>query len=732
MLRFVLLTGLYVLATWYSEAFVRGPTQVTLFWPAAGIAYAAVLRYGWRWALFIPPAVVIGHLLFVPVPTGFLVYSALSNFLGALVGYAVANWKAPPPRLTVASGFRMLRGAVAMVVVSALIGCYGMVSSGMTPASGYWSSLANWAFGDLLGIVCIGPSMLLLTAPPSSSPDLPLDSDYPSLQEKLVWGVALLGSYTFVYLGGQRGGLYALGMVALPLALLLWSALRFQPEWTTLGTAVAVLFLTTLTGLGLGGFKPPAQLLDSVLLLAFMGLFATIPLVLMASLHEQRMATRKVLRRATTDAATNLPNRAAFEEAVQAALRTGNARALAYLDLDHFTLINDTASHAAGDALIHGIGSLLKARLREGDQLFRIGGDEFALLLAGEPDTMQLRLEHLQRAVENYRVGWQSHVLNITVSIGLVLFKPGQFEYARLLSLGDAACFTAKELGGNRVYMASQEPGEMFERTRAMHWAVRIREAIDRDLFELDCQRITSLRGADGEGEHIEILLRMRDSETGEKLLPGHFIPAAERFQLGVALDRHVVNLTLDWLEARPESAVRLQTCAINLTAASLVDEGFRSFLYQRVRKSRLPATKLCFEVTETSAVRDLARAQVLIAQMRELGCAFALDDFGTGFCSFNYLRSLDVDFFKIDGSFIRDLESSPLSIAVVRAITDIAHVLDKQTIAEHTESEADFDTLRALGVDFAQGFGIHRPEPIEQFFRSLPTRTRMVLQDDA
>jgi EAL domain-containing protein (putative c-di-GMP-specific phosphodiesterase class I) len=157
--------------------------------------------------------------------------------------------------------------------------------------------------------------------------------------------------------------------------------------------------------------------------------------------------------------------------------------------------------------------------------------------------------------------------------------------------------------------------------------------------------------------------------------------------------------------------------CAINLTAASLVDEGFANFLYHRVKNGRLPAGKICFEVTETSAVRDLDRAQALISRMRSLGCSFALDDFGTGFCSFNYLRTLDVDYFKIDGSFVRDLESSSLSMAVIRSITDIAHVLDKKTIAEHTENDAIFSSLRDLGVDFAQGYGIHRPEPIEKFF---------------
>ena len=731
MLRFILLTGLYLLGTWYATAFIGGPAQVTLFWPSAGIAFGAVLRYGWRQSLFIPAAVLIAHLTFVKVPLAFLPFSVLANFLGALAGGYAVKATGVVPRVRVSSGLGMLRGGLTMVLVSGLIGTSGLVVSHMVAQSAFWPALSKWSFGDLLGIICITPSFLLLLAPSgSSNPDIPVAGDYSALRTKAVWVLAMAMALALVYWGGSQNGVYALGMVAVPLALLVWSALRFEPTWTAIGTAVTVLFLTTLTGLGLAGFHAPTGSLDSALLLGFMSLFGTIPLVLVASLNEQRMATRKVLRRATTDAATNLPNRAAFEEAVQRALTgKGPGDALAYLDLDHFTLINDTASHAAGDALIHGIASLLKARLRAGDQVFRIGGDEFALLLSGEAETMELRLQHLQRAIENYRVGWQNHVLNITVSIGLVTFKRGEIDYARLLSLADAACFTAKELGGNRVVPASQEPGEMHERTQAMHWALRIREAIDRNLFELDCQSIAPLGDHPVEGRHFEVLLRMRDPRTGERLAPDHFIPAAERFQLGVALDRHVVNLALGWLEARPEAAAQVHTCAINLTAASLVDEGFATFLYYRVRNGKLPAFKVCFEVTETSAVRDLSRAQALITKMRSLGCAFALDDFGTGFCSFNYLRSLDVDYFKIDGSFVRDLESSSLSMAVIRSITDIAHVLNKQTIAEHTENDAIFASLRALGVDMAQGFGIHRPEPIEAYFARPSTANSVVAQ---
>ncbi|HMB57028.1 MAG TPA: EAL domain-containing protein [Arenimonas sp.] len=722
MLRFILLTGLYLLGAWYAVAFIHGPEQVTLFWPSSGIAYAAVLRYGWRSALFIPVAMLIAHLTFVPAPAAFIPFSVMSNLCGVLAGALTVSLTDTPMRITMASGFGMLRGALVMVTVSGLVGCTGLIWSGMMGLDDWWPALAKWSMGDLLGVVSIAPSMLILTAGPATNPDTPRSRDYSSAREKTAWLIALVLSFATVYWSGNRGSLYALAMVALPLSLLLWSAIRFQPIWTILSTSLVVLYLTSLTGLGLAGFTPPTQPLDSAMLLGFMCLISLIPLVLVAAMFQQRMATRKVLRRAMTDASTGLPNRAAFEDAAMQALsRPGGSRALAYLDLDHFTLINDTASHAAGDALIHGVASLLKARVSDGDRVFRIGGDEFALLLEGDPTRIEPRMQDLLRAIENYRVGWRDHVLNITGSIGLVAFEHGQLEFARLLSLADAACFTAKELGGNRVCLASQEPGETQERTESMRWAVRIREALDGGLFELDCQAIVPLHGQAVTGRCFEVLLRMRDPVSGQRLAPGHFIPAAERFQLGVALDRHVVELALGWLEARPDATAQVDSCAINLTAASLVDEGFRQFLFERVRDSRIPAHKLCFEVTETSAVRDLARAQVLIGQMRSLGCAFSLDDFGTGFCSFNYLHRLDVDYFKIDGSFVRDLESSPLSTAVVRAITDIAHVLNKQTVAEHTEDESICSVLRELGVDFAQGFGIHKPQPIEQYFAQPP-----------
>src|SRR5687768_534098 len=297
MLRFLLLTGLYLLGIWYAEAFIREPDEVTLFWPAAGIAFAAVLRYGWRWSVFIPVAVLIAHYSFMPVPPKFIPFSVLANFLGPLAGAYAVHASGVLPRISVASGFGMLRGGLAMVLVSGLIGTAGLVYSDMVQASAWWPSLLTWMMGDLLGIIALAPTLLLVSAPGSDNPDQPRRADYSSPNEMLLWLVLMALSYGLVYWGGLKGSAYALGTVALPMSLLLWSALRFQPAWTTMGSAATVLFLTYLTGLGLAGFSQPKTTLDSALLLGFMSLFAIIPLVLVASINEQRMATRKVVRR---------------------------------------------------------------------------------------------------------------------------------------------------------------------------------------------------------------------------------------------------------------------------------------------------------------------------------------------------------------------------------------------------------------------------------------------------
>ncbi|MBW8850637.1 MAG: EAL domain-containing protein [Xanthomonadales bacterium] len=719
MFRALWLSGLYVLGAWYAGVFIRTPEDVTLFWPAAGVAYAAVIRYGARWALFIPPAVLAAHLFLLPVPPLFLPFSVFSNLLGTLAGERIFRLMSEEgARISVRSGLALVSGAAVASFVSAAIGVLGLLFAGVAPTGGFWQAFAQWSASDLLGLSSVAPSILLLTASrPRRVAARVVDGEATSSEHALWLIIAALLAALF-YLLVSHDSLYALGATTLPLAMLVWSALRFSPAWTIFGTGLVVVTLVSLTGLGLAGFRAPVDPLDATLLLVFLCLFSFIPLMLLAAVVGQRVASRRALLRATTDAATGLPNRTAFVDGLARTLQSRDAiGGVVSLDLDHLSVVNDDAGHAAGNAVILAVGSLLRSLVGEDGQVFRIGGDEFALVLSGDIDAVAQKAEAARAAIERYRVGWQDRGLNVTASVGVAPFAGGRTALPDLLSLADSACFAAKELGGNRICVAGRSPGELEARNEAMRWAARIREALEHGWFELYCQAISPLGDVQQGGRTIEVLLRMRDPDTGQMLAPGVFIPAAERFHLGVRLDRHVIELALGWFERRPDAVAGLRRCAINLTAASMVDDQFRRFLLDRVRRSSVPAHKLCFEITENSAVRDLAEAQSLIAQLRALGCAFALDDFGTGFCSFNYLRSLDVDYFKIDGSFVRGLEDSALSTAIVRSITDIAHVLDKHTIAEHVESATLCATLRALGVDFAQGFALHHPEPLDTFF---------------
>jgi diguanylate cyclase (GGDEF)-like protein len=713
---FVTLVALYLAAGGYSTLLIRSPGEVALFWPASGIALAGVVRYGLRWAWFVPIGGLLVHLLFDPVPASFLPWSVFSNFIGVLLGaWLVLRVPVTDP-LTVRFGLRALAGGAAMSLVSAAIGTIGLQHAGMIhvdamPAAGF-----RW----LLGVTSVAPATMLALSRSNRRLQPPSGADFAPENERLLWNIALIASFLLMAWGGSLGGHYALGLVALPLGVLVWSAIRFPPLHTALAISLTMLLIAALAGFGLAGYPAPTQTRDGLNLLAFLIVVSALPMMLAFAMHQQRVTAERLTQRATVDPLTGLLNRNAFEDQVRKELNVRSAppMALAYVDLDHFKLINDTASHVAGDAVIRGIAGVLEAHRHSEDLLARTGGDEFALLLRNcAPMVAEDRVRSLLHAIEGYRCGWDGQMLATTASAGLIPFQPGQGEYAQLLSQADAACFTAKEQGGNRVCLASVDGGELLDRTAAMRWVVRIRDALENDSLELYCQSIVPLRAGEDRGRHFEILLRLRDRRTGELMMPGQFMPAAERFHLGNRIDREVVLRTLGWLEDHPQAAATVSTCGINLSGEAIGDEGFLGFLSERLRRSSFPSDRLCFELTETSAVRDLARAQRFINQLRSLGCRFALDDFGTGFCSFNYLRALDVDYFKIDGSFVRDMDSSPLALAVVRSINEIAHVLDKRSIAEHTETERDRLALLAMGVDYAQGFTFDRPRPIAEYF---------------
>jgi diguanylate cyclase (GGDEF)-like protein len=696
---------LYLLAARLSIGFIRGPDDVALIWLPAGVALAAVILLGRRALLAVLAAVLLMHLLLVAVPLTFLPFSMAANALGALVGAAVYRGFGgdADSKLTVQTGFRILLGGLALALCSAAVGTTGLIVSGLARTEQGVSAALAWMLGDLFGVIALTATLLLGAAAVrrqlQQSPPEPQAAIRRGVPEYLLWSVLSLGVLAVVFAVGARSGSQALGLAGLPMTLLLWSAIRFPPLLTFILTTGFALIVAALTGLGIGGFQVPSGAVESAVLVVFLCITMVVPQILAATIHENRIAALKMLRRALRDPLTGLPNRAAFEEDLRGALAMPSGRPLlvAYLDLDQFKIINDTLSHAAGDALLRELSGVIRAELPEHAYLFRIGGDEVAVLQPGVHEGEAVHeLEQLCQTIADFRFGWQSGLVSTRASIGWVLADTDEIDPGTLLAQVDAACFTAKELGGNRVQLATADTAEVLAQTDAMRSATRVAQAIEEDRFELHCQAIASLKtGAEGRA-HLEILLRMRLPGSDALIAPGQFVPAAERFRLGERLDRHVVDRVLGWFDAHPQHAARVGSIAVNLTAAAVESDSFADFVQHRLARSRIAPAQLCLELTETSAVRDLSRAQRFMQRMRALGCRIALDDFGTGFCSFAYLNSLDVDYLKVDASFVRELSASAPALAIVRAIAEIAHVMDRRTIAEGVETDAVRERLVA------------------------------------
>ncbi len=714
-LRGALLTGLYFAGAVIAVLYLRTPADVTLLWPAAGIGYALVLRHGLRYALVIPLAQLLVHLLVVPVPAAFLPFSLASNYIGTVAACAYVASRQPRLQLRIADGFLLLRGGILLSTASAVVGAAGMLVAGMVPATQLPRVFLQWALGDLLGVTAIVPFLLLFFAR-----SLPVQLPAPtgaSRRERLAWIAAMLLALAGGFAISRGGSLYPLSIATLPLALLLWSAARYPPLFTAGATMLATVLLALVLGLGLGGTERPELLRDTALMMGTLVVNSVVPILLLASYNERAYSMEALRIRATTDPLTGLLNRDAFEELARARLAHSTAaQTLLYVDLDNFKLVNDAASHAAGDEALRHVATLVRDAFGHDALVARSSGDEFTILTPQEAATAAVAGRRLLSALEELRVVWQGGTLRTTASIGIAASLPPHASFDDLLSQVDTACHEAKELGGNRLLVAGQNVESLRTRSRMMRNALDAREALDQRRFELWCQPIVNLRAPGAVQTHFEVLLRWRDGEDRLRA-PADMIAAAERYRLGPRLDRHVLDTVLDWLDAHRAVAKRIGQCNINLGAATLADDEFADYAAGRLRHSPLGPGQLCLEITETSVVRDLTRTRRFIARMRELGCQFALDDFGTGFCSFGYLRDLQVDYLKIDGGFVRDLTESRLSEAVVRSITEIAHLLDMRAVGEQVETEAQLNRLQALQVDYAQGYVFQRPMPIADFF---------------
>lgn len=434
--------------------------------------------------------------------------------------------------------------------------------------------------------------------------------------------------------------------------------------------------------------------------------------VVFRDLTHVRTLEREMAYITSHDPLTGVLNRQDFEIYLEVALESSRQRgvrhSLLHLDLVELKLVNDCYGHIAGDELLRQVAQLLRGAGGEGLVMGRVGGGEFSLLAENRNQAEALALARaLQQAVAEFRFVWGGQAFEVGFNIGLVPIDERPATVPQILQAADTAAYRAQQRGRNKIHVFDARDG-VDERHSRLFWVQRVRQALAEDRFVLYHQRMEPLQGG-GECMH-EILVRLL-GDNGEPLAPGLFIPIAESYNLAPLIDRWVLRRTLDLLA---RGALAHKPVSINLSGQTLGDETFLDDAVGYIRRSKVDAHRLHFEITETTAVAHLGRAQRFLGTLRELGCHFVLDDFGSGFSSFSYLRNLPVELLKIDGELVRDMAKDPVLGVMVRSIHEVAHSIGLRTVAEWVEDESTRDHLVQLGVDFAQGYLIHRPEPVD------------------
>lgn len=434
-------------------------------------------------------------------------------------------------------------------------------------------------------------------------------------------------------------------------------------------------------------------------------------------ISENRRLSEKIAYQAAHDELTGLVNRRQFDYHIQnlvsLAQTDNSAHALCYLDLDQFKVVNDTCGHLAGDELLRQLGDQLQQQVRKTDVLARLGGDEFGILMANCSVEQAIQTsDKLRNVIRDFQFAWENRSFGVAVSIGIAPINRTSGNAVDILKEADAACYAAKDKGRNRIHVFKPDDQDLAKRQGEMQWVEKIRSGIEQNRFLLYGQLIVPTGNA-SEGLHFETLLRYQD-EFGNIIPPGAFLPAAERYNMAPILDRWVIGALFQHLATSPGLVERLELCSINLSGLSLSDENMLDFISEEFRKWQIPTYKICFEITETAAISNLSYAQDFIDVLRRKGCSFSLDDFGSGLSSFAYLKNLPVDYLKIDGLFVKDILEDKVDWTMVKAINEVGHVMNKKTVAEFVENQNIFRMLQDLGVNYAQGYGIAKPIPLQ------------------
>ncbi|MDD9892632.1 MAG: EAL domain-containing protein [Gammaproteobacteria bacterium] len=440
--------------------------------------------------------------------------------------------------------------------------------------------------------------------------------------------------------------------------------------------------------------------------------------LVLRNVTQRRQLEQQLRQRAYTDALTGAMNRAAFEERLQALAarikRTGGSHALAFVDLDQFKIVNDTAGHHAGDALLKKIADTLRNSVREGDIVARLGGDEFALLLGDCMVTdARRRCQQVCDAVNAINFSWETRQYPVSASFGVAMFDKKVDSVETLMGRADAACYVVKDQGRNGVHMWTEDNVDSGRQFTDMNWVSRLQSALNEQRILIFAQQIWDL--SDRTGYHLEVLISLRDVD-GTLVSPVEFIPAAERYGLMPSIDHYVMEAVFKHIGPLQEQLLASNyRIAINLSGHTIGSEAALNEIRKLFHRYNIEPSLICFEITETAALQNMADAQRFLMALKELGCQLALDDFGTGFSSFSYLKSLPVDLLKIDGEFVREMLHKETDHAIVEGIHRVGHTMGLKTVAECVENADVLRELRAIGVTYGQGMFLSKRRPLKE-----------------
>jgi diguanylate cyclase (GGDEF)-like protein len=421
-----------------------------------------------------------------------------------------------------------------------------------------------------------------------------------------------------------------------------------------------------------------------------------------------------VRHQSTHDSLTGLINRHDFEGALGRSLaeakRNGSRHVLCYIDIDQFSTINTSCGYAAGDDLLKQVATMIAEEAKDQGTLARLGSDEFGLLLENclLDDALAVAEKQIE-AASQFRIEWENNRMSIGLSIGLVPLNARTESVANVWRAAESSCRLAKEVGGSRLQVYHSGHARLSHQDELAKWIGKIDHLIEDNQLFLRCQRIVPIQSGLARQPRFEILLGVLD-DLGQAHSPQQFIEAAEWYHRMPAVDFWVIRNALDWMASNLDVVARVGGFAINLSGQSLIDDRFATFIIRELGRTQVPPDKVVFEVTETVGITNLSDASVFIQQVKDAGCKFSLDDFGSGMSSYAYLKNLPVDVLKIDGAFVRQMDSNASDYAVVKSMCEIGHFMKKMVVAEYVESDAIFQLLCDIGVDYAQGYFIERP----------------------